>query len=48
MKGDGISLHDGYSEYKSSPNKIEDTQERYNCNGFSNSRFYYKKHDLVI
>jgi hypothetical protein len=47
-KGDGVSLPEGDSECKSSPKKSEDKQERYNCNGFSNSLFYYKKHNHVI
>jgi hypothetical protein len=48
MKGDGVSLHDGDSEYNSSPKLSEDQQERYNVHGFSKSLFDYKKHNHVI
>ena len=48
MKGDGVSLHDGDSECKSSSKKSEDLQERYNGHGFSKYLFDYKKHNHVI
>jgi hypothetical protein len=47
-KGDGVSLHDCDSECKSSPKKSEDKQDKYNSHDFSNSLFYYKKHNHVI
>jgi hypothetical protein len=48
MKGDGVSLHDGDSDCKSSPKKSEDKQDTYNGHGFSKSLFDYKKNNHVI
>jgi hypothetical protein len=48
MKGDDVSIQDGDSEFSPSPKKSEDKQDRYKGHGFSNSLFYYKKHNHVI
>ena len=48
MKGNGVSLQDCDSEYKSSPKQGEDQQGRYNCHVFTNSPFDYNKHNQII